>query len=64
MFKRFIIAEYPWLNHPLQLESSNFQSLKLKLNFSSVNKNGSNKINSVYYQIIFKVIITILIISL
>ncbi|XP_001943393.2 uncharacterized protein LOC100166399 [Acyrthosiphon pisum] len=46
--------KYPWLKSPPQLESSDFRSLKLKIDFNSENILGSNNVNSVYYQIIFK----------
>jgi len=49
------IAEYPWLKSPPQLELSDFKSLKLKIDFNSENIQGSSNVNSVYYQIIFKV---------
>lgn len=49
------IAEYPWLKSPPQLESSDFKSLKLKIDFNSENIQGSRNVKSVYYQIIFKV---------
>lgn len=46
--------KYPWLKIPPQLESSDFESLKLKIDFSSENIQGSTNANTVYYQIIFK----------
>lgn len=46
--------KYPWLKSPPQLESSDFKSLKLKIDFNSENIQGSRNVNSVYYQIIFK----------
>ncbi|XP_060876579.1 uncharacterized protein LOC132949615 [Metopolophium dirhodum] len=47
--------KYPWLKSPPQLESSDFRSLKLKIDFDSENILGSsNVVSSVYYQIIFK----------
>ncbi|KAL5235451.1 hypothetical protein ACI65C_002861 [Semiaphis heraclei] len=46
--------KYPWLKSPPQLESSDFKSLKLKIDFNSANIEGSSDVNSLYYQIIFK----------
>jgi len=47
--------EYPWLKSPPQLVASEFKSLKLKIDFNSENIEGSSNVNSLYYQIIFKV---------
>ncbi|KAL5235450.1 hypothetical protein ACI65C_002860 [Semiaphis heraclei] len=46
--------KYPWLKSPPQLESSDFNSLKLKIDFNLENIEGSSNVNSLYYQIIFK----------
>ncbi|CAI6363846.1 unnamed protein product [Macrosiphum euphorbiae] len=46
--------KYPWLKSPPQLESSDFRSLKLKIDFTSENILGSSNVSSVYYQILFK----------
>lgn len=47
--------KYQWLKSPPQLESSDFRSLKLKIDFNPENIQGSSDVKSVYYQIIFKV---------
>ncbi|XP_025205629.1 uncharacterized protein LOC112601954, partial [Melanaphis sacchari] len=46
--------KYPWLKSPPQLESSDFKSLKLKINFNSENILGSSNVTSAYYQIVYK----------
>ncbi|CAI6369742.1 unnamed protein product [Macrosiphum euphorbiae] len=46
--------KYPWLKSPPQLESSDFRSLKLKIDFTSENILGSSNVSSDYYQILFK----------
>lgn len=51
----FTIIEYPWLKSPPQLESSDFKSIKLKIDLNSENIQGSSNVKSEYYQILFKV---------
>lgn len=48
-------TEYPWLKSPPQLESSDFNSIKLKIDLNSENIQGSSNVQSDYYQIVFKV---------
>ncbi|XP_060851896.1 uncharacterized protein LOC132930188 isoform X2 [Rhopalosiphum padi] len=48
--------KYPWLKSPPKLESSDYRSLKLKIDLNTDNIQGSNNIKSVYYQIIFKIV--------
>ncbi|KAL4119661.1 hypothetical protein QTP88_012455 [Uroleucon formosanum] len=47
--------KYPWLKSPPELESSDLKSLKLKIDFNSENIQGSRNVNSIYYQILFKI---------
>jgi len=50
-----MITEYLWLKSPPQLESSDFKSLKLKIDLNSENIKGRSNINHEYYQILYKV---------
>lgn len=51
----FATTEYPWLKSPPQLESSDFNSIKLKIDLNSKNIQGCKNVKSDYYQIAFKV---------
>ncbi|XP_026805156.1 tenascin-like [Rhopalosiphum maidis] len=47
--------KYPWLTSPPQLETLDFRSAKLKIDFNSKNIQGSHNVNSMYYQLVFKI---------
>ncbi|XP_026822080.1 LOW QUALITY PROTEIN: tenascin-like [Rhopalosiphum maidis] len=47
--------KYPWLESPPQLESSDFTSIKLKIDFNSENIGGSRNVNPMFYQIMYKI---------
>ncbi|KAF0753286.1 Tyrosine-protein kinase receptor Tie-2, partial [Aphis craccivora] len=47
--------KYPWLKSPPQLESSDFNSIKLKIDLNLKNIKGSNNLKPDYYQVAFKI---------